>query len=219
MPCVFTATQLAHHYKTNVLGSQECEQSLYHISCSLKEYFLYQRTWTFFRSHVHISWIIKSMGTNSSAYECSTTAFSHISGCMNFLQISWILSCQGHIPKVACLCVFLYGFVTHFLHLALIMNKTQCPPVHFNSFFTYLQDLTLAGNKFQSHQFSFNGLDQHFFFSQRLWLLKSSSLFIHTLQPSTSIGIQKNQSKVCKQLLLVPETVLKCCTKILDTKF
>ena len=95
MPCVFTATQLAHHYKTNILGSQECEQSLYHISCSLKEYFLYQRTWTFFRSHVHISWIIKSMGTNSNAHECSTTAFSHISGWMNLLQISWILSCQG----------------------------------------------------------------------------------------------------------------------------
>ena len=43
------------------------------------------------------------------------------------------------------------SFVTHFLCLMLMRKKTQCPPLSFNGFFTYIWDVIPVNHTFNNH--------------------------------------------------------------------
>ena len=127
---------------------------------------------------------------------------------------------QGHIPKTMglqlSLCYTFFASYTDQEHTAMSTPFTSTAFSHI-SWVLYLS--TIKFNNTSSFSMACINISLSTRNNLRLWLLKNSSLFTHILQSSASIGTWTSESTDSKQPPLVPETLLKFCISILDTKF
>ena len=155
----------------------------------------------------------------------SYTDHEQIPPCMDLFQRlfhtflgSW--GDQGHIPKTMGLQLWLcYTFLASYTDQEHTAMSTSFTSTAFSHIFWVLYLSAINFNNTGSFSVVCINISLFTRNNLRLWLLKNSSLFIHILQSSASIGIWTSESTDCKQPLLVPETFIKFYTSILETKF